>query len=170
MFCSVLSVLCLEWPNKMTDKLTRESHVKQLMVESMLCFSFDRPVTDNCPILVLKKKSTILEKHYQRLRAVPTWFQPRWKWFKSILILMSTKKRQIGQPEHPSCKIRVFAAWIIELWVLKRLRYCWVGSEKWSDWADTEAVIYRVTRDQTVGLTHRSIRVSLYVQAFLFDL
>ena len=47
--------LCLEWPNKMTDKLTRESHVKQLLVDSMLCFSFERPVTDNCPILVLKK-------------------------------------------------------------------------------------------------------------------
>ena len=42
-------------PNKMTDKLPRESHVKQLLVDSMLCFSFDRPVTDNCPILVLKK-------------------------------------------------------------------------------------------------------------------
>ena len=39
----------------MTVKLTRESHVKQLMVDSMLCFSFDRPVTDNCPILALKK-------------------------------------------------------------------------------------------------------------------
>ena len=39
----------------MTDKLTRESHVKQLLVDSMLCFSFDRPVTDNCPILVLGK-------------------------------------------------------------------------------------------------------------------
>ena len=39
----------------MTDKLTRESHVKQLLVDSMLCFSFDGPVTDNCPILVLKK-------------------------------------------------------------------------------------------------------------------
>ena len=43
--------LCLEWPNKMTDKLTGESHV----VDSMLCFSFDRPMTDTCPILVLKK-------------------------------------------------------------------------------------------------------------------
>ena len=31
-------------------------------------------------------------------------------------------------------------------------------------------VINRVKRDQTVGLTHRSIRVSLYAQAFLFDL
>ena len=40
----------------MTNKLPRESHVKQLLVDSMLCFSFDRPVTDNCPILVLKKK------------------------------------------------------------------------------------------------------------------
>ena len=39
----------------MTDKLPRESHVKQLLVDSTLCFSFDRPVTDNCPILVLKK-------------------------------------------------------------------------------------------------------------------
>ena len=29
--------------------------MKQLLVDSMLCFSFDRPVTDNCPILVLKK-------------------------------------------------------------------------------------------------------------------
>ena len=27
--------------------------MKQLLVDSMLCFSFDRPVTDNCPILVL---------------------------------------------------------------------------------------------------------------------
>ena len=53
---------------------------------------------------------------------------------------------------------------------LKRLRYRWVGCEKRSDWADTEAVINRVKRDQTVGLTHRSIRVSLYAQAFLFDL
>ena len=47
--------LCLERPNKMTDKLSRESHVKQLLVDSMLCFSFDRPVTDNCRTLVLKK-------------------------------------------------------------------------------------------------------------------
>ena len=39
----------------MTDKLPRESHVKQLLVDSVLGFSFDRPVTDNCPILVLKK-------------------------------------------------------------------------------------------------------------------
>ena len=53
---------------------------------------------------------------------------------------------------------------------LIRLRYRWVGSKKWSDWADTEAVINRVKRDQTVGLTRRSIRVSLYAQAFLFDL
>ena len=27
--------------------------MKQLLVDSMLCFSFDRPVTDNCLILVL---------------------------------------------------------------------------------------------------------------------
>ena len=47
--------LCLEGPNKMTDKLPREIYMKQLLVDSMLCFSFDRPVTDNCPILVLKK-------------------------------------------------------------------------------------------------------------------
>ena len=45
--------LCLKWLNKMTDKLPREIHIKQLLVDSMLCFSFDRPVTDNCPILVL---------------------------------------------------------------------------------------------------------------------
>ena len=37
----------------MTDKLTREIHVKKLLVDSMHCFSFDRPVTDNCPILGL---------------------------------------------------------------------------------------------------------------------
>ena len=53
---------------------------------------------------------------------------------------------------------------------LKLLRYHWVGSEKWSDWADTEAVINRVKRDQTARLTQRSIRVALYAQAFLFDL
>ena len=47
----------------MTDKLPRESHVKQLLVDSMLCFSFDRPVTDNCPILVLKKKMYKIEKN-----------------------------------------------------------------------------------------------------------
>ena len=29
--------------------------MKQLLVDFMLCFSFDRPVTDNCPILVLKQ-------------------------------------------------------------------------------------------------------------------
>ena len=29
--------------------------MKQLLVDFMLCFSFDRPVTDNCPILVFKK-------------------------------------------------------------------------------------------------------------------
>ena len=35
--------------------------MKQLLVDYMLCFSFDRPVTDsdNCPILVLKKMYTI---------------------------------------------------------------------------------------------------------------
>ena len=31
----------------MTDKIPRESHVKQVLVDSMHCFSFDRPVTDN---------------------------------------------------------------------------------------------------------------------------
>ena len=49
--------LCLEWPNKMCDKLPREILMKQLLADSMLCFSFDRPVTDTCPILVLKKKN-----------------------------------------------------------------------------------------------------------------
>ena len=49
--------LRLEWPNKMTAKLLRESYLKQVLVDSMLCFSFVRPVTDNCPILVLKKKN-----------------------------------------------------------------------------------------------------------------
>ena len=84
---------------------------------------------------------------------------------------MSTKKKdKIRQPEHPSCAIIVFAVWINQPGFLERLRYRWVGSEKWSDWVDTEAVINRVKRDQTVGLTHRSIRVSLYAQAFLFDL
>ena len=29
--------------------------MKQLLVDFMLCFSFDRPVADNCPILVFKK-------------------------------------------------------------------------------------------------------------------
>ena len=47
--------LCLEWPSKKTDKLSREIHMKQFLVDYMLCFSFDRPVTDNCPISVLKK-------------------------------------------------------------------------------------------------------------------
>ena len=46
----------------MNDKLPRESHVKQLLVDSMLCFSFDRPVTDICPILVLKTKMYKIEK------------------------------------------------------------------------------------------------------------
>ena len=60
--------LCLEWPNKMTDKLPRESHVKQLLVDSMLCFSFDRrPVTYNCPILILKKKINKIEKILQNI-------------------------------------------------------------------------------------------------------
>ena len=45
--------LCLEWPNKKTDKLPQRNSYEA--VDSMLCFSFDRPVTDNCPILVLKK-------------------------------------------------------------------------------------------------------------------
>ena len=54
--------LCLEWPNKLTDKLPRKSHVKQLLVHSMLCFLFDRPVTDNCPILVLEKLMYKIEK------------------------------------------------------------------------------------------------------------
>ena len=47
--------LCLEWPNKNTDKLHRDIHIKLLLVDSMRCFSFDRPVTDNYPILILKK-------------------------------------------------------------------------------------------------------------------
>ena len=46
----------------MTDKLPREIHMKQLLVDSMLCFSFDRPVTDNCSILVLKIKEYRIEK------------------------------------------------------------------------------------------------------------
>ena len=33
--------------------------MKQLLVDSMICFSFDRPVTVNCPILVIKKMKTI---------------------------------------------------------------------------------------------------------------
>ena len=119
-----------------TDKLTREIHMKQLLVDSMLCFLFDRPVTGNCPILVLKKKKcTRLKKYYQRLRAVPTWFQQRCKWFKSILIFNEYQnKTTISQPEHPLCPIRVFAAWINEPCVLNCLRYRWVDSEKWSDW------------------------------------
>ena len=47
---------------KKTDKLPREIHMKQLLVDYMHCFSFDMPVTDNCPILVLKKKCTRLKK------------------------------------------------------------------------------------------------------------
>ena len=39
-----------------------ESHVEQLLVDSMLCFSFDRPVTDNCPILIFKKKMYKIQK------------------------------------------------------------------------------------------------------------
>ena len=74
--------------------VTREIHMKQLLMDSIFCFSFDRPVTDNCPILVLKK-STRLKKYYQRLRAVPTWFRPRCKWFKSILIFNEYQKRHI---------------------------------------------------------------------------
>ena len=53
--------LCLEWPNKMTDKLPWESHVKQLMVDSMLCFSFDRPVTE-LPYFSFEKKMYKIEK------------------------------------------------------------------------------------------------------------
>ena len=34
---------------------------------------------------------------------------------------------------------------------------------------DTEAVINRVKPNQTVGLTLRSILVSLYAQTYLFD-
>ena len=129
--------LCLEWPNKMTDKLPRESHVKQLLVDSMLCFSFDRPVTDNCPILVLKKNVQDWKKYYQRLQAVPTWFQQRWKWFKSILILMSTKKRHIRSAWTPIvCNMSVwcfgclsgppgFTCWISFAPVFS-LIYCWV--------------------------------------------
>ena len=41
--------------------------MKQLVMNSMLGFSFDRPVTDNGPILFLKSKV-----HYQRLQAVPS--------------------------------------------------------------------------------------------------
>ena len=37
--------------------------MKQLLVDSMLCFRFDRPVTDNCPILILKKKMYKIEKN-----------------------------------------------------------------------------------------------------------
>ena len=40
--------------------------MKQLLVDFMLCFSFDRPVTDNCPILVLNKKRYDSELPYQR--------------------------------------------------------------------------------------------------------
>ena len=39
--------------------------MKQLLVDSMLCFSFDRPVTENCPILVTKKMYKI-EKNITR--------------------------------------------------------------------------------------------------------
>ena len=37
--------------------------MKQLLADSMLCFSYDRPVTDNCPIFVLRKKGTRLKKN-----------------------------------------------------------------------------------------------------------
>ena len=78
----------------MTDKLPRESHVKQLLVDSLLCVSFDRPVTDNCPILV-SKKCTRLEKYYQRLRAV----------IENHIDFNEHQKDTSGQPEHPSCAI-----------------------------------------------------------------
>ena len=141
--------LCLEWPNTKSDKLTRVIHMKQLFVGSMLCFSFDRPVTGNCPILVLKKKCTRLKKYYQRLWAVPTWFQSRCKWFKSILIF---KAHSVSGNTH-----RVQSECLLpestNHGFLKRLRYHWVDSEKWSVWADTEVVINRVKADQTVGLS-----------------
>ena len=37
--------------------------MKLLLVDSMLCFSFDGSVTDNCPILVLKKMYKIEKKY-----------------------------------------------------------------------------------------------------------
>ena len=37
--------------------------MKQLLEDSMLCFSFDRPVTDNCPVLILKTKMYKIEKN-----------------------------------------------------------------------------------------------------------
>ena len=53
---------CVWNDKKKTDKLRREIHMKQLLVDSMHCFSFDMPVTDNCPILVLKKKPYMIKK------------------------------------------------------------------------------------------------------------
>ena len=156
--------LCLEWLNKNTDKLHRYIHMKQLLVDSMRCFSFDRPVTDNCPILVLKKKCAILKKYYQRIRAVLTRFQPRCKWLKRILNFNEHQKKthSVSLNTH-----RVQSECLLPESTnhrfLKHLRYRWVDSEKWSDWADTEAVINRVKPDQTVGLTPRSIWVSLFV-------
>ena len=126
--------LCLEWPNKKTDKLTREIYMKQLLVDFMLCFSFDRPVTDNCPILVLKK-CTRLKKYYQRLQAVPTWFQPRCKWFKSLSIFNEYhKKTQSLSLNAHHVQSNCLLPESTNHGFLKHSRYRWVDSEKWSDW------------------------------------
>ena len=67
--------------------------MKHLLVDSMLCFSCDRPVTDNCPILVLKKMYKI-EKILPAARSCTHQISTEMKViFKSILILMSTKKK-----------------------------------------------------------------------------
>ena len=119
--------LCLEWPNKMTDKLPREIHVKQLLVDSMLYFSFDRPVTE--PYFSFEKKCTRLKKYHERLRAVPTWFQQRRKWFKNILILMSTKKTHSVSLNTHRVQSECLLPESTNQEFLKRLRYRWVGSK-----------------------------------------
>ena len=81
--CNMYTELCLEWPNKTTDKLPREIHMKQLLVDSMLCFSFDRPVADNCPILVLKKNVQDRKNITSGFELYPPDFNQDAKWYKA---------------------------------------------------------------------------------------
>ena len=94
--------------------------MKQLLVNSMLCFSCDRPVTVHCPILVMEKMKT-MTNITRGFKLYPPDFKRDANDFK-LFFLKNNKHQQneaFGLSEHPLCANRVFAACINHAFFLK---------------------------------------------------
>ena len=84
--------------------------MKQLLVDSMLCFLCDRPVTVYCPILVMEKMKT-MTSITRGLKLYPPDFKRDANNFKVYFLkLISTNKLK----HHPLCTITVYAVCINE--------------------------------------------------------